>query len=134
MIYRFKATLFSINNKTVTTVQTAPYQSKKLGKPGRYERRPNSITNLNKKNKTPTIQTHASIYYPPHIIHPRKHNSSRGCELQLSKSAISAKIAPPPTHKDQRRVTHTPLYREIFGFEAADSAWACVLPVAAYTL
>lgn len=70
---------------------------------------------------------------PPHIIPPRKHNSGRGYELQLSTSAISAKIAP-PTHKDQRRVTHTPLYREIFGFEAADSAWACVLPVAAYTL
>lgn len=71
MIYRFKATLFSINNKTVTTVQTAPFQSKKLGKPGRYERRPNSITNLNKKNKTPTIQTHASIYYPP-ILSPQE--------------------------------------------------------------
>lgn len=44
----------------------------------------------------------------------------------LAKSAISA--TPLPTKKENhiplcgRRVTQTPLYREIFGFEAADSA------------
>ena len=77
MIYRFKATLFSINNKTVTTVQPAPYQSKKLGKPGRYERRPNSITNLNKKKQNPNNPNPRIDILSPILSPPRKHNSGR---------------------------------------------------------